>query len=517
MVCCHFSGALGNVVTEWLVGQKAGHLVLVGRSGHTLSTPAIVSSSHGTAITLVKCDASLTADLAALNEPSSGDVAAPQVSGLFHAGGVLADATVANQTAAGVFAVFAPKTAALDRLSNVTSVSPMQTSILFSSVAALLGSVGQLNYSVANSWLDAVAAQQQAAGVAVISTQFGAWKGAGMAAASALKMEAMGLGALTPVTGLSSLTGLLRYADSHPAAMAMVPSGALPSQVAVSPIDWPAFLKHVQGPGSNYFAEFAHLKAAPIAINATTSAAPANQKAVTTAADGMDAAERAQYLQKEIESAAASIIGGSVEPGQPLMAAGLDSLGAVELRNSLEGRLGLQLPSTLVFDYPTIDAISAFVGTLMVPAGNAAAAGSERADGFSAASIVVGTSDIGGFIVPSSAGAFTKLIITGITSRSPQDALQRHDTGSLDIISSTPTSRWDVELQLTQDMPARFGGFLSGAYLFDAAAFMTSSAEAVLVDPQQRMVLEMTEEALAVSGVTATRQAQSKPFISLSF
>jgi acyl carrier protein len=41
-----------------------------------------------------------------------------------------------------------------------------------------------------------------------------------------------------------------------------------------------------------------------------------------------------------------------------LLAAGLDSLGAVELRNSLEGSLQLQLPGTLVFDYPSVSAIA---------------------------------------------------------------------------------------------------------------------------------------------------------------
>lgn len=503
-----FTGALGNVVSEWLVDQKAGHLVLVGRSGHTPSTPSIVSSTHGAAITLVKCDASLTADLISLHEPSAD---APQVAGLFHAGGVLADATAANQTAGGVLAVFAPKAAALERLNGLTSLTPMQNSILFSSVAALLGSVGQLNYSIANSWLDAIAAQQQAAGVAIISTQFGAWKGAGMAAVTSLKMEAMGLGALTPVTGLASLTGLLRYAEAHHAAMALVPSGTLPSQVAVSPIDWPAFLKHVQGPGSNYFAEFAHLKAAATATSsdaaASASTSTSKPKAVRSAAAGMDEAQRAQYLRQEVESAAAAIIGGSVSSTEPLMAAGLDSLGAVELRNSLEGRLGLQLPSTLVFDYPTIDDISTFVGTVMVPAGDAGGAEETISDSSRVGPVVLGASDIGGLVTPSP-GAYTKLLITGITSRSPQDALQRD--ASLDIISSTPTSRWDVELQLTQDMPARFGGFLSGAYLFDAASFATSSAEAVLMDPQQRIILELTEEALTVSNVAATRQAQSK-------
>ena len=47
------------------------------------------------------------------------------------------------------------------------------------------------------------------------------------------------------------------------------------------------------------------------------------------------------------------------------MAAGLDSLGAVELRNALEGALGISLPGTLVFDYPSAGAILSYVTSKM--------------------------------------------------------------------------------------------------------------------------------------------------------
>lgn len=46
---------------------------------------------------------------------------------------------------------------------------------------------------------------------------------------------------------------------------------------------------------------------------------------------------------------------------EPLMAAGLDSLGTVELRNTLETTLDISLPPTLAMDYPTAGAIAGYI------------------------------------------------------------------------------------------------------------------------------------------------------------
>jgi len=78
-------------------------------------------------------------------------------------------------------------------------------------------------------------------------------------------------------------------------------------------------------------------------------------------------------LVSVVAQASLDIIGSHVGPDQPLMASGLDSLGAVELRNALQSRLAIELPSTLVFDYPSIDAMAGFIAGRLQPASRAAA------------------------------------------------------------------------------------------------------------------------------------------------
>ena len=49
------------------------------------------------------------------------------------------------------------------------------------------------------------------------------------------------------------------------------------------------------------------------------------------------------------------------------MEAGLDSLAAIDLRNAIERRFAVQLPATIIFDYPTVDALTDFIVSVAAP------------------------------------------------------------------------------------------------------------------------------------------------------
>lgn len=155
----------------------------------------------------------------------------------------------------------------------------------------------------------------------------------------------------------------------------------------------------------------------------------------------------------------------------PLMDSGLDSLGAVEFRSSLEASLSVQLPPTLVFDYPSLSAIVSYLDDTLAAQQPAPAATSQPAKATAARTVAAPTT--GPSMQLAAAGQVAAPIIAVLAThgrfpelRAPAAAAHRGLAGQLslrDAISVVPVERYDVEMQLTEDMPARFGGFIPGA------------------------------------------------------
>lgn len=72
---------------------------------------------------------------------------------------------------------------------------------------------------------------------------------------------------------------------------------------------------------------------------------------------------------EQLHAIAVEVMGKAVESTAPLMAAGLDSLAAVELKNAVSSKFGVSLPATLAFDYPTLEALSKFIAANLESSG----------------------------------------------------------------------------------------------------------------------------------------------------
>ena len=157
------TGSLGLLVTGWLQLRQAGRVLLLGRSGRlTDAAPEALLAADGS-LSACMCDAAMREDAAAAMCRSTAG--GRPLTGLVHAGGILRDAALQQQTAASIRAVQAPKAAGLVRLLGAAGyAAPLQQALLFSSIAAVTGPAGSSNYAAANAALDVAASQLQLQG-----------------------------------------------------------------------------------------------------------------------------------------------------------------------------------------------------------------------------------------------------------------------------------------------------------------------------------------------------------------
>jgi 3-oxoacyl-(acyl-carrier-protein) synthase len=192
----------------------------------------------------------------------------------------------------------------------------------------------------------------------------------------------------------------------------------------------------------------------------------------------------------QVLSTARSVVGGAtLDADAPLMDAGLDSLGATELRTSLEqatnGRL--ELPSTLVFQAPTVRQISHYMNVQLHGESPAHTLHSSERRTF----------------------AYAPSAITGMAIRLPEGVGKAHtaclSVHCIDAVSRVPLARWDcadADLVERAALPASAlpcltnGAFMRRVELFDNRAFSISATEASVMDPQQRLLLEEGYEAM---------------------
>ncbi len=325
---------------------------------------------------------------------------------ILHAGGVLADATLANQSLHSLRQVHAPKALSLAKWLAASSCQPAAAQVLFSSVASLVGAPGQANYSAANSALDASAAAMRSQGLSSTSVQWGAWAGAGMAAQdarTAARIERMGMGMMQPAQGLAALEGALG---------SIWVSGPAPAVLAATPFSWQRFLARLPA-AHGLSSEFAAPAERAVAGRAAVGAAGGGRRAA-----GPSLAD----IERRVGATVAAVVGQDVATEVPLMEAGLDSLGAVELRNSLSTAFEMELPPTLTFDYPSVAAISSFIAAAKHPAGfpeePEAAPGRAAAAAAAAATAAAGLLGRGGLGAGGAAkGVADAIVLSGLSLR----------------------------------------------------------------------------------------------------
>ena len=108
---------------------------------------------------------------------------------MIHAAGVAGGGLAALKTREAASRVLAPKVAGTLALERALGDAPLDFFLVCSSLAAIAGGVGQLDYCGANAFLDAWAAARAAPGRRAISVNWDAWQQVGMAVRTSIPDE----------------------------------------------------------------------------------------------------------------------------------------------------------------------------------------------------------------------------------------------------------------------------------------------------------------------------------------
>ncbi|MEU3526552.1 SDR family NAD(P)-dependent oxidoreductase [Streptomyces sp. NPDC038707] len=212
-------GALGLHTADWLVRRGARHLVLVGRRAPSEGARSAVDRWRRAGVQVLVRQADV-ADFDAMQRILAElEGTMPPLRGVVHAAGVLDDGSLQRQTADRLRAVMAPKARGAWNLHLLTRDTKLDFFVLYSSVAALMGSRGQSGYAAANAFLDALAHHRQFLGLPGTSVAWGPWSGAGMVATldepAGRRVRESGFGMLRPGPAMRALEDLLRSGIPH--------------------------------------------------------------------------------------------------------------------------------------------------------------------------------------------------------------------------------------------------------------------------------------------------------------
>ncbi|WP_041997472.1 type I polyketide synthase, partial [Streptomyces sp. AcH 505] len=215
---------------------------------------------------------------------------------------------------------------------------------------------------------------------------------------------------------------------------------------------------------------------------------------------GASESERTAVLLAAVRTEAAAVLGHAgaeaIKGDKAFRDLGFDSLTAVELSNRLARLTGLTLPASLVFDYPTAQALGGHLVAELL---------GEQTDFGTGSDLAAGTRGVSSGSVDTD----DPIVIVGMACRfpggvrSPEDLWQLLTDGR-DGISAFPTDRgWNLDVLAGDGQgrsATRDGGFLYDAADFDPGFFGISPREALAMDPQQRLLLETSWEAVERTG-----------------
>ncbi|MES2939419.1 MAG: SDR family NAD(P)-dependent oxidoreductase [Pseudomonadota bacterium] len=389
------------------------------------------------------CDVDLTDEDALRREIATVHATLGPIGALLHSAGMVDTDTPAlvRKSAQGIARVMAPKVAGLATLLRCLGDEPLRWAALFSSVSAMVPSLGagHADYAMANACMDYVAQAHQGP-YPLISVQWPSWKDAGFGEIKSPAYRATGLLAHGNDEGLDLLDRLIAAGRS----------GAwLPAMV--DPANW----------RPDTLMRRSLLEAAAPQANAPASQAPQTTGVLDT--------WLTQLLAEQL-----GMDPDRVRPDVPLLEYGMDSVLMLQFLRAVGRHVGTELDPSILFEHPTLEA---FGGWLRQAHGDAVPAPPPAAPAAAPVAVIHASPTNNDIAVIGMSCSFP-----GAPDLDAYWALLSQGRSAL---RRVPFERWGTHEE-------HYAGLLGSIDRFDPGFFLLSEADARAMDPQALLVLEQS-------------------------
>ncbi|KJS64700.1 MAG: hypothetical protein JL50_19400 [Peptococcaceae bacterium BICA1-7] len=493
------TGGLGLVLAEFLAGRYGARLVLAGRSelsGLSEAKRAGIKQLKklGAEVLYVKADVSRREDVERLVSEVRSRFG--EINGIIHCAGVIRDSLALKKTREEMDEVLAPKVYGTLFLDEGTKGEKLDFFILFSSIAAVMGNVGQSDYAYANCFMDAFAERRRSLEKAgkrsgiTLSFNWPLWEEGGM------KLD----------------DGIMEWMEENLGIVPMSTENGLKAFEDGLEMDLPV-LTVFEGKEKNIENMLSEYNSAEL-----LSAAGTGEAVNITVQKDLDLREKAVRLLKEIVSRESKQPVARIHEKEQLEKYGINSVMIMRLTRELEKSFG-PLSKTLFFEYQNISDLSDYFTEnhreriIEITAGHEEV-GMNKSERPVPEVVRPRFSNPG--IVRESDRKEEKgeydIAVIGVSGRYPMagnlEEFWENLKNGRDCITEIPQERWDYRKYYDPEKGKRgkiygkWGGFIDGVDKFDPLFFNMSPRDAEVTDPQERLFLETVWQTLEDAGYT---------------
>ncbi|MFG2577557.1 SDR family NAD(P)-dependent oxidoreductase [Streptomyces sp. NPDC048481] len=335
------TGGVGGEVARWLAANGAEHIVLAGRRGGASPEAAALAeelTAAGTPVTLAACDATDTGGLRRLVDGVPAD---RPLTAVVHAAGQSQRLAPLTELSAEEFVdVIRAKAAGTLALDEAVGDRPLDAFVVFSSGAAVWGSVNQTAYSTGNAFLDGFVQDRRRRGRPATAMAWGPLDTGMLDAEAADYMRRIGAPPMATATALTALGHAGEGAPAHQVVAAFDWERFAPTFTLARPRPLLDTLPEVRA-----------------ALGGGQAEGEGGTTELTRRLASLPPAGQLHAVLDAVRAQVAAVLAyadpSALSLDRPFVDLGFDSLAAVELRGGLGKATGLALPSTLAFDFAT--------------------------------------------------------------------------------------------------------------------------------------------------------------------